>query len=253
VDRHADRARLVGERPRDGLADPPRGIGRELVAAAPVELLDRPDEPERALLDQVEEGQALVAVVLGDRDHEPEVRLDHALLGGAFAALDPLRELDLLRGSEQRVAAGLAEEELERVGGRLVAELLDDRGRWRGRLLLVLEDLDAPALELAEERVDLEGLELLGLDELDDLRLAHGAARLGGLEQDADVLQAEELLDVRSHHLVAFPARGSDPNARSSRKAPAYASAIPSARPAGSAGPTHDNRCYVKSGREACG
>ena len=37
--RHADRPRLVGERPGDGLADPPRGVRRELVALAPVELL----------------------------------------------------------------------------------------------------------------------------------------------------------------------------------------------------------------------
>ena len=32
------------------------------------------------------------------------------------AALDPLRELDLLRRGQQRVAAGLVEEELQRVG-----------------------------------------------------------------------------------------------------------------------------------------
>ena len=65
---HPDRARLVGERPRDRLADPPGRIGRELEAAAPVELLDSPDQPERALLDQVEEREPLVAVVLRDRD-----------------------------------------------------------------------------------------------------------------------------------------------------------------------------------------
>src|SRR4051794_31739523 len=51
VHRHANRARLVGERPRDRLADPPRGVGRELVAAPPVELLDRANEAERPLLD----------------------------------------------------------------------------------------------------------------------------------------------------------------------------------------------------------
>src|SRR5919197_1397782 len=41
VDRHADRARLVREGAGDRLADPPGRVGRELVAASPVELLDR--------------------------------------------------------------------------------------------------------------------------------------------------------------------------------------------------------------------
>ena len=34
------------------------------------------------------------------------------------AALDPLRELDLLRRGQQRIAPDLVQEELERVGGR---------------------------------------------------------------------------------------------------------------------------------------
>ena len=65
---HPDRPRLVGERPRDRLADPPGRVGRELEAAAPVELLHRPDQAQRAFLDQVEERETLVAVVLRDRD-----------------------------------------------------------------------------------------------------------------------------------------------------------------------------------------
>ena len=96
VDRDADRPRLVGERAGDRLADPPGRVGRELEALAVVELLRRADEAERALLDQVEERQALVAVVLGDRDDEAQVRLDHLLLRVEVAALDALGELDLL-------------------------------------------------------------------------------------------------------------------------------------------------------------
>jgi hypothetical protein len=53
VNRHPDRARLVGECARHGLADPPRGVGRELVAAAPVELLDCADQAQRPFLDQI--------------------------------------------------------------------------------------------------------------------------------------------------------------------------------------------------------
>ena len=44
VDRDADGAALVGDRPGHRLADPPRRVGRELVAAAVVELLDRADQ-----------------------------------------------------------------------------------------------------------------------------------------------------------------------------------------------------------------
>ena len=58
VNRDADRPRLVGDRPRHRLADPPGRVGRELVAAPVVELLDRPDQPQRPLLDQVEEARA---------------------------------------------------------------------------------------------------------------------------------------------------------------------------------------------------
>src|SRR5207248_11646592 len=65
--------------------------------------LDSADEAEGALLDQVEEGETLIAVVLGDRNHQAQVRLDHPLLRGAVAALDPLRELGLLCGREQRM------------------------------------------------------------------------------------------------------------------------------------------------------
>ena len=80
---HADRARVVRHGALHRLADPPGRVRRELVAAPPVELLDGAVEAERALLDQVEERDAEPAVALGDRDDEPEVRLDHAPLGDA--------------------------------------------------------------------------------------------------------------------------------------------------------------------------
>src|SRR5690242_4847593 len=91
VDRHADRARLVREGTGHGLADPPRRVRRELEALAVVELLGGANEADRPLLDQVEERQPLVAVLLGDRDDEAQVGLDHLLLRAVVAALDPLR------------------------------------------------------------------------------------------------------------------------------------------------------------------
>ena len=58
VHRHADRAALVGNRPGDRLANPPGGVGRELVAAGVLELVDRPHQAGVAFLNQVEEAQA---------------------------------------------------------------------------------------------------------------------------------------------------------------------------------------------------
>ena len=100
VDRDADRPGLVGDGAGDRLADPPGGVGRELVAAAVLELLDRLHEADVPLLDQVEELEAAVRVLLGDGDDEAEVRDDELLLGpvGLVLPLPDLAErpLDLL-------------------------------------------------------------------------------------------------------------------------------------------------------------
>src|SRR5204862_944376 len=98
VDGNTDRARVIRDGALHRLPDPPGRVGRELVPAPPVELLDRAVETERPLLDQVEERHAEPAVALGDRDDEAEVGLDHAALGDGIAALDLLRERDLLGG-----------------------------------------------------------------------------------------------------------------------------------------------------------
>ena len=134
VDRDADRAALVRDRARHRLADPPRRVGRELVAAAVVELLDRADQAERALLDQVQERQAAAEVALGDRDDEAQVGLDHLLLGDQVAALDPLGQRDLALGGEQLYAADRAQVEPQRVQARLDREVDLRLARGVGRL-----------------------------------------------------------------------------------------------------------------------
>src|SRR4029077_780475 len=67
--------------PRDGLTDPPRGIRRELIAAAILVLLDPAHEPRVPFLNQVEETEAAVAVLLGDRNDEPQIASRELLLG----------------------------------------------------------------------------------------------------------------------------------------------------------------------------
>ena len=149
---HADRPPLVGQGARDGLADPPGRIGGELEALAVVELLGRAHEPDRSLLDQVEEGQALVAIPLGDGDDEAQVGLHHRLLGAVVAALDPLRELDLLGSGQERNLADVLEEELQRVGGDLALLVVGPEGRERR---LGGDDLDVQLLQGAVEVVRL--------------------------------------------------------------------------------------------------
>src|SRR5690606_37644759 len=95
MDGDADGAGLVGDRPGDCLADPPRGVGGELEALTPVELLHRPDQAEVALLDEVEEVDAgRVGVTAGVGDHETEVGGEEGVLGLAAFALGAA-QLDL--------------------------------------------------------------------------------------------------------------------------------------------------------------
>ena len=169
VHRDADGARLVGHRAGDRLADPPRRVGRELEALGVVELLDRTDQAEVALLDEVQEQHAAAGVALGERDHEAQVGLEQVVLGvlavlgdppqlalelhvhlaagvelllGEEAGLDPLGELDLLLGVEEGDLADLLEVVLDRVGGGAGGDDL----LGRGVVLVVLADDEAGGL-----------------------------------------------------------------------------------------------------------
>ena len=121
-------AALLGHRAADGLANPQRGVGGEAEAAAVVELLHRAHEPDRALLDQVQQRHpgVLALEALGEMDDEPQVGLDHPVLGFEVAALDAAGELELLgRGQEARAGDALEKD------SEAVAELASVRGRRR--------------------------------------------------------------------------------------------------------------------------
>ena len=81
MDRDADGPGLIGDRTGDRLANPPRGVGGEFVAAPILEFLHRFHQAHVALLDQIEEGQPAVGVFFRDGNNESEVRLDHLRLG----------------------------------------------------------------------------------------------------------------------------------------------------------------------------
>jgi hypothetical protein len=80
VDGQADGTSGVGDAPGDRLPDPPRRVGGELEALAPVELLHRVHQAQVPLLDEVEKGETRRLVLLGDRDDKPKVRLHERAL-----------------------------------------------------------------------------------------------------------------------------------------------------------------------------
>ena len=81
--RQANGAALVGNGACDGLANPPSGVGGELVALFVVELLGCTNQAKASFLNQVLEAQASIHVLLGNRDHQAQVGLHHLFLGPA--------------------------------------------------------------------------------------------------------------------------------------------------------------------------
>ncbi len=97
-------------------ADPPGRIRRELDAAIRVVALDRLHEADVALLHEVHDVLVGAPVLVGDLDHEPEVRGDEPCGSRDVARADVLDgERVLLVGREQRVALDLAQVLLHRV------------------------------------------------------------------------------------------------------------------------------------------
>src|SRR5208283_441524 len=92
VHRDADGAGLIGDGAGDGLANPPGGVGRELVAAAVFKFVHGFHQADVAFLNQVEELQAAVGVFLGDGDDQAQVGFDEFALGllGVHVARDDL-------------------------------------------------------------------------------------------------------------------------------------------------------------------
>jgi hypothetical protein len=109
-----------------------------------------------------------------------------------LAALDPLCELDLLCGGEQRHLADVLEEELKRVGRDL------GRGRLRLLHLVHVDDGDLRLLQRSVEVVELRGLELELVEsecELVGIQLARAVA---ALQESLALVADEDLLDRRA-------------------------------------------------------
>ena len=151
--RDANGARLVGDRARDRLADPPRRVRRELEALRVVELLDRADQAEVALLDEVEQRHPAPDIALGDRHDEPQVRLGQLAAGELAVALDRVQARTLVLADVDRFAVGVDASELL-AGKEPCLDALGERDLLLGSQERHLADL----LEVHPNRVEAPAL-----------------------------------------------------------------------------------------------
>src|SRR5688572_24580406 len=158
VDRDADGPRLIGDRARDRLPDPPRRVRRELVPLAVVELLDRADETDVPLLDQVEEAHAAADVLLRDRDDETQVRLGQ-VVPRVVALLDELVGETAQRALLVRIAlhelVEILHEDVAQLGSEHdeLAQTLGTLGRAVD-LRVLRQDPERESLRVAARRVN---------------------------------------------------------------------------------------------------
>ncbi len=108
-------AGLVGDGSGDGLPDPPGGVSGELKTFCVVELVNRFDEPEVPLLNQIEELHSPADITLGDADNEAQVRLGEPLFGPHIVLRYPNREFDFLLGCQKGHPADFLEVNLDGV------------------------------------------------------------------------------------------------------------------------------------------
>src|SRR6218665_1478071 len=188
VHRDADGARLVGDRARNGLADPPGGVGRKFVAAAVFEFVHGLHQADVALLYQVQELQATVGVLLGNRDHQAQVGFDHFLFGIARGGLAFIHALvdDLELGQRHHHARLQVHQLLLQILDRRDVARNDRRpGLAHGRLLF-------HPLQVQQ----------VGREILDEGFLRHAAF----VHDDAAQLAffAAHIIDLAAHHVAQF-------------------------------------------------
>ena len=100
----------------DRLPDPPHGVGDELDVALGIEAARAFDQPEIAFVNQIEKRHAEVAIALGVRDDEAQVRLARASARASSSdeLLDAAAELALLVDRQAGELRDLAQIRLQR-------------------------------------------------------------------------------------------------------------------------------------------
>src|SRR5712692_1943242 len=213
VHRNADGARLVGDRARDGLPNPPCRIRRKFVPAAPLELVHRLHQADVALLNQVEELQSAVGILLGDRNNQPKVGFDQfffGLLGFRLAAVNKRQRAPQF--GEPDFAGFLNVSQLGAAGAQFFARFRRDVafGRFRAALQAPgfafqrLQPLDGAA-HLVDQPLFFKWIEIDGADGDGNLHTRPGHAPLGANVRSFLRLQCFiELRGLLQRHLVQF-------------------------------------------------
>src|SRR5262249_36904581 len=102
VHRNTDGAGLIGDGAGNGLADPPRSVRGEFIAAAVLKFVHSFHQADVAFLDQVQKLQPAVGIFLRNGNHQAQVRFDELAFRrlGVHVTLDDfaLRALEFLVG-----------------------------------------------------------------------------------------------------------------------------------------------------------
>ena len=93
--RYADRPARICDTARDRLTNPPGSICTELITLCIVKLVHSLHQAHIALLDQIQKRHTSSYILLGDTDHQSEVRFSQLFLGFFIALLYSLCQLNL--------------------------------------------------------------------------------------------------------------------------------------------------------------
>ncbi|CAI8233353.1 MAG: Uncharacterised protein [Alphaproteobacteria bacterium] len=92
--RNTNGARLVSNRARNRLTNPPCRIGREFIATAIFKFINRLHQADIAFLNEVKELQTAIGVFFGNRNDQAQIGLDHFFFGDTRFALTFLHGAD---------------------------------------------------------------------------------------------------------------------------------------------------------------
>ena len=109
VHRHAHCPGLGHECQLDRLTYPPFRIRGEAVTALGIEFLQRPQQPDVAFLDEIQQRQAPVAIGAGDHDNEPELMLDELPPRVVVSVASAARQTIFLAAREALAVCDLAQ------------------------------------------------------------------------------------------------------------------------------------------------
>ncbi len=217
VYRDTNRPGVVGDSPRDRLANPPGRVRAELVAATVLVLVDRAHQAGVAFLDQVEEAQPAIAILLRDRDDQSKVGAGKRSFGLLVLGEHALHRPELLFEQVRRLQNQFLKARQFLPGGADVVgghHIVDARGDDLLKLTHLLTDavqfdlhrLDpaGPKAQLLQERGDLASI----ATQTPGVHLVLVTVRIGAdlLEQAlVDVEKLRHRLEVGDHAFADHP------------------------------------------------